>query len=121
MYWSVSSQSANPEAAAAFVDFMVNSEEAGDILGTERGIPASAVIRDAIADSLTEDETKAVEFVARVEENLGDAPDITPNGASDLDNLILRYLQEVLFETQTPEAAAEAFIAELQNAIDSAS
>lgn len=121
MYWAISSQSETPEAAAAFIDFMVNSEEAGAILGTERGIPANAHVRDAIADSLTENETKAADFVALVEENLGEAPEITPNGASELDNLIIRYLQEVLFESQTPEAAAEAFIGELQSSIDSAS
>lgn len=121
MYWAISSQSDNPEAAATFVDFMINSEEAGAILGTERGIPANADVRDAIGNTLTENETKAADFVARVEEDLGEAPEITPNGASDLDNLIMRYLNEVIFETLTPREAAEGFIDDLQSAIDSAS
>lgn len=121
MYWSISSQSDHQDAAAAFVDFMVNSEEAGAILGTERGIPANAGVRDSIAGELTEAEVKAVEFVTLVEENLGEAPDITPNGASDIDTVILRYMEEVLFETKTPQEAAEAFIADLQSGIDSAS
>lgn len=120
MYWAVSSSSANTEAAATFVDFMVNSEEAGAIIGTERGIPANPAIRDSIAGSLTDNEKLAVDFVAKVEQKLGTAPEITPNGGSDLDGTISRYLQQVIFEQQTPQQAAEAFIAELQGAIDKA-
>lgn len=121
MYWSISSQSTQQEAAARFIDFMVNSEDAGAIIGTERGIPANANVRDAIADSMTPYEVQAVEFVNLVEQDLGAAPDITPNGASDIDTIILRYLEEVLFEVSTPLEAAESFIADLQAGIDSAS
>jgi multiple sugar transport system substrate-binding protein len=120
MYWTVSAASANTEAAATFVDFMVNSEEAGEIIGTERGIPANPSIRDSISGALTDNEKLAVDFVAKVEQKLGDAPEITPNGGSDLDGTIGRYLQQVIFEQQTPQQAAEAFIAEVQGSIDKA-
>lgn len=120
MYWSVTARSEHPVESAMFVDFMLNSEEAGEILGTERGIPANPQVRDAIASTLTPNEQKALDFTARVEENLGEAPEITPNGASSVDQLIARYTQEVTFERLTPLDAAEGFIKELQASIDAA-
>ncbi|MCV2394434.1 extracellular solute-binding protein [Actinotalea sp. M2MS4P-6] len=120
MYWSVSSQSAHPAEAAAFVNFMVNSVEAGKILGTDRGIPANPDVRSAIADTLSSGQTKAVDFDAIFSQNLGTAPNITPNGASQLDSVIARYLQDVEFEKETPADAATAMIDELQQSIDEA-
>jgi multiple sugar transport system substrate-binding protein len=120
MYWSVSSTSEHPAEAALFVDFMVNDPEAGAILGADRGIPSNSAVRDSILDGLTPGEKRAADFVAAEEEYIGEAPEITPNGASELDTLIARYLQDVLFESQTPQEAAEAFIAELDGSIQSA-
>jgi multiple sugar transport system substrate-binding protein len=120
MYWSVSSTSEHPAEAALFVDFMVNDPEAGAILGTDRGIPSNGDVRDSILDGLAPGEKRAADFVAAEEQYIGEAPEITPNGASELDVLIARYLQDVLFESQTPQDAAEAFIAELDSSIQSA-
>ncbi|WP_129788354.1 ABC transporter substrate-binding protein [Promicromonospora panici] len=120
MYWSVSSTSEHPAEAALFVDFMVNDPEVGGILGTDRGIPSNGAVRDSILDGLAPGEKSAADFVAAEEAYIGEAPEITPNGASELDTLIARYLQDVLFESQTPQEAAEAFIAELDGSIQSA-
>ncbi|MBL0885949.1 ABC transporter substrate-binding protein [Myceligenerans indicum] len=120
MYWSVSARSAHPAEAALFVDFMVNDPQAGAILGTERGLPANPEILASIADGLTDDEKKAVDYSDSLAPQLGDAPEIVPNGASETDTLILRYLQDVLFEERTPAEAAEGFIDELRSAVDAA-
>jgi multiple sugar transport system substrate-binding protein len=120
MYWSVSAQSKNQPAAAAFVDFMVNSTEAGKILGTDRGIPANPEVRDALSSSLEPGQQRSVEFQKKVESNIGEAPEVTPNGASALDPTIARYLQEVTFERMTPEKAATEFISEIKAAIKQA-
>jgi multiple sugar transport system substrate-binding protein len=119
-YWSVSAQSEHPAEAALLVDYLVNSTEAGAILGTERGIPANAQVRESLASGLAPDEQKAVDFVSSLENELGEAPEIVPNGASELDKIILRHMLEVLFERQTPQAAADALIAEVQSSIDAA-
>jgi multiple sugar transport system substrate-binding protein len=120
MYWSVSSTSEHPAEAALFVDFMVNDPEAGHILQTDRGIPSNGAVRDTIIDGLEPGQKRAADFVAAEEQYIGKAPEITPNGASELDKLIARYLQDVLFESQTPQEAADAFIAELDSSIQSA-
>jgi multiple sugar transport system substrate-binding protein len=121
MYWSVSSQSEHPAEAALLVDYLVNNEAAGEIQGTERGIPANPDVRAAIEPTLDEYGAASFAFVDEVQPIVGAAPAVTPNGGSELDKLIARYLQDVVFETTAPAAAAESFIAELQSSIDAAS
>ncbi|WP_394553821.1 ABC transporter substrate-binding protein [Agromyces sp. MMS24-JH15] len=118
MYWSVSSKSEHPAEAALLIDFLTNSETAADIIGTERGIPANDAIREYLSDSLTPTNAAAVEYLGRI--TAGDAPVVTPNGASGIEGILQRYTQEVLAGQTKPLDAAEAFIAELQAEIDAA-
>lgn len=120
MYWSVSGKSAHPAEAALFVNFMVNDPGVGAILGTERGLPANSAIVTAITPQLAADEKKVVEYTTAMTPLLGTAPEIVPNGASNTDALILRFLQDVLFGKKTPQQAADGFIAELKSSIGSA-
>ncbi|MFT4305889.1 MAG: extracellular solute-binding protein [Microbacterium sp.] len=118
MYWSISSQSEHPVEAAAFVNFLLNDEDAGAILGTERGVPANNEIREAITSSLTETDQEAIAYLDSV--TPGDTPAPTPNGASSIDTILARYTQEVFAGQSTPLDAANAFISELQGEIDAA-
>lgn len=102
------------------VDYLINNEEAGKILGTERGIPGNNTIREALAESTTGTDKKALEFQDVIEDKLGDAPEITPNGGSDVMNVIKRYEQNVAFGDKTAAQAAKEMIAELQASIDAA-
>ncbi|MDN4482274.1 ABC transporter substrate-binding protein [Demequina lignilytica] len=120
MYFSVSSQSEHPEEAAQLIDFLVNDPTAAEIIGTERGLPANPNTIELLADSLTPEETKAVEYTDSIADLLGEAPEIVPNGASGVDGLIQRYILEVYFESSSPIDAADAFISELQSSIDAA-
>lgn len=52
-YIGINKDSKNLEAAALFVNFFVTSPEAGAILGTNRGIPCSPVVRKAISANAT--------------------------------------------------------------------
>jgi multiple sugar transport system substrate-binding protein len=49
---AVSSKSKHPEAAAKLLDFIVNDEEAGKILGLSRGIPTNSATYEAISPTL---------------------------------------------------------------------
>lgn len=52
-YLGINKDSENKEAAALFVNFFVTSPEAGAILETNRGVPSSPVVRQAIAEKAT--------------------------------------------------------------------
>ncbi|WP_432890049.1 ABC transporter substrate-binding protein [Kribbella sp. CA-245084] len=120
MYWSVSAKSKHQAEAALFIDFMVNDPDAGAILGTERGLPANPTIVKAITGSLTPNDKLVVDYTDAMKPTLGPAPEIVPNGASDFDTLILRYLQDVLFGKKTPQQAADGMISELKSGINAA-
>jgi multiple sugar transport system substrate-binding protein len=118
MFWSISSRSKHPAEAALFVDYLANSEEAAGVLLTDRGVPANNKIRAAIGPKLTDTDKAAVEYLDTVK--VGDSPRVTPNGASDIEAILKRHTEEVLFGRQTPQAAADTFIKELQAEIDKA-
>ncbi len=52
-YLAINKDSENKEAAALFINFFVTSPEAGAILETNRGVPCSPAVRQAIADRAT--------------------------------------------------------------------
>ena len=120
MYWAMAAKTEHPAEAAKLIDFLINNEEAGKTLGTDRGIPGNNKIREALASSADDTSKKALEFPSTIEDTLGEAPEITPNGASDLDKTISRYEQQVYFGQKSSADAAKEMIAELQSAIDSA-
>ncbi len=50
----INKASKSPEAAALFINFFVTDPEAGAVLGTDRGVPSSPVVRTAVAGQATE-------------------------------------------------------------------
>jgi multiple sugar transport system substrate-binding protein len=118
MYWSVSSRTKHPAEAALLVDFLANNDAANNILLTERGIPANNRIRQAITDKLTETDKAAAAYLSGV--TIGSAPRVTPKGASNIEAILKRHTEDVLFGRATPQAAAESFIKELQAEINAA-
>ncbi|OFT49562.1 sugar ABC transporter substrate-binding protein [Brachybacterium sp. HMSC06H03] len=112
MYFSVSATAKDPETAAAFVDWMVNSPDAGKILLAERGVPANLEVRDAIREDLSDADRKAVDFIEAIAEELGDPPPLTPPGGGAVDDGITRRAEDVLFERSTPAEAAQAVVDE---------
>ena len=118
MFWSVSSRSKQPAEAALFVDFLLNTTDAGDVLQADRGVPSNGTVRAAVVAKLGETDKAAAGYVDALQ--VGAAPRVTPNGASAVEAILKRHTEEVLFERQTPQKAAESFIAELQKEIDAA-
>lgn len=117
MYWAVSAKSANSAAAVAFVDYLVNSPDAGKILSVERGVPGNLEVREAITPDLDESSKKAVDFLDAIEKELGDAPEITPQGGGQFEDILTRAGQDMLFGTITPADAGQRLLDELNSAL----
>jgi multiple sugar transport system substrate-binding protein len=116
MYWSIAAGTDHPAEAALFLDFLANSETAADVLKTDRGVPANEQIRAFLSDQLEETDQAAIAYLDEV--NVGETPRVTPNGASDVESILQRYTEQVLFGQMAPEDAAQSFIDELQAEID---
>lgn len=117
MFWSVSSRSKHQKAAEKFLNYLTNSQTAGDIMLTERGIPANTKIREAIGPKLNATDKAAIDFTDAIADEVRPAPPITPAGGSTILDILSRYTSDILFERTTPEKAAQPFIDELSSSL----
>ena len=111
---SISAQSTQEEkdAAAAVVDYLLNSVEANEILLAERGVPINTTVREAIADKVDDTTKKTFDFISFVEDGRCseiDSPD--PSCASELDATAKVLMDEVLYGNKTAAQAAEEWMA----------
>ncbi|KAB8292669.1 ABC transporter substrate-binding protein [Bifidobacterium avesanii] len=120
MYWSVTSKSEHPAEAALFINYFINNQSAGDILGTERGVPSNKTIREAVAKTAAAPDKEALSFVDTFDPLCGDAPRLSPPGSSDTSEVLGRYQQKVVFGDMSAADAAKAMIEEVQANLDAA-
>ncbi|MCL2703345.1 MAG: ABC transporter substrate-binding protein [Defluviitaleaceae bacterium] len=111
MYFAITSQTQNAEAAAAFISFWTNSFAANQILLTERGVPISTVVADAIYEYFTESDRTASEFLEFVT-SPGNSTPVNPARPPRSGDIVahLNYLAEsVALGNYTAEEAAQNF------------
>lgn len=115
MNLTVSSQSEHPEAAATLVDFLLNSEEANAILGTDRGFPSNANVFEAATASLEGPAAEAAEIFESVRADGSPAPVPAPVGSAAVNTLFAEYAQQIQFDQLSVEEAATQFLEEAQS------
>jgi multiple sugar transport system substrate-binding protein len=113
MFWSISSRSKHPKEAAEFVNYLANSTAAGDVLLAERGVPPNTEIRAAVTPKLKPADAASAKFIQDIGKELGDPSPAPPVGGGQVEKIIQRYTTEVLFGRQAPDAAAKAFLDEV--------
>lgn len=113
LIWSVGATTKNGEAAAKFIDFFVNSPDAGKILGVERGVPMSPAVREAVLPGLNPTEQATVQYVNLLKDQVGDYPAPAPLGSTEFDQRLFRPIaDELAFERTTPAEAAQRLVDE---------
>jgi len=117
MYLSVSAKSAHLDAAATFIDFMINDPRVYQIFGTELGLSGNSKVRDATVPNMAPADAQAAQFTEDVAPSVVDARTVIPNGGGNAATIIQNLNEKVLFGQMTPEAAAAEFRTELQAAI----
>lgn len=115
--WTISANSEHPEAAAKLIDFMVNSTEAADFLGANRGIPANAEVREHLSADLTPVQQTEFDFIERVGEHADGDFVVGPTGSTESVQILTRLNDQVLFGQLEPAAAAQQFVDELTAAV----
>lgn len=103
------------DAAAAVVNYLLNSVEANNILLAERGVPINTQVREALADKVDETTKETFDFISLVENNCSeiDAPD--PSYASELDAAAKVLMDEVLYGNKTAKQVAEEWMAKAES------
>lgn len=100
------------KAAAEFLEWFTNSEEASLILGTVRGVPASASALAALQDN-----NMLSELMAQGIQISNDTLSLK-NGAYELNasvkDVFVEYMEMVIYGVSSPQEAAEGMIADLE-------
>ncbi len=116
-FWSASSRTKHPEETAKFINFLANSEKAGEALLADRGVYPNSDVRAAIESKLTPADIKVVKFIDQIKGELGEAPAPPPKGAGAIQEIVKRYTSEVLFNRLSTEDAGKKAHDEMKSAI----
>jgi multiple sugar transport system substrate-binding protein len=80
---AISAKTEHPEASALWLDFVVNSEVAGEIFGTTLGFPASET--KLAGTTLEGVDAQVAEYLDSVSDRIGDAPPVPVVGYGSLE------------------------------------
>lgn len=116
MSWSISANTDHPEEAAMFVDFLLNSTEAAEVMLNDRGLPANLEVRTHITSILEGADAQVAEFMTEIQPELVDPPPAPPTGAGEVVDIMQRIYEQVLFEQISTTEAAEQFVSEVEAA-----
>ncbi|GAB3194361.1 ABC transporter substrate-binding protein [Nesterenkonia suensis] len=114
MLMSVASTTDHPEEAQQFVDFMINSAEAGEANLTDRGLPTNLEVRESVVDQIDGADLTSAEFIEEIEGEIGEPEPVPAMGFSAMQQILQRYELEVFFDRLSPQDAAAQMISEME-------
>jgi multiple sugar transport system substrate-binding protein len=115
MFMSLTRDTGNPELATTYMNAWVNDTDATAVLGLERGIPASSVVRERLAPSFSPAETISVDYFDAIQGHVGALPPPPPAGAGEVNDAFQRWGTEVLLGNMSPADAAAAHFDEAES------
>jgi multiple sugar transport system substrate-binding protein len=108
-YYTVNATTRFPRQAALFVDFLVNSPDAGKLILTDRGVPSSPEVLTAITPLLTGYDATVADWLNANLNTFG--PNFVPPAwATDINTITQKEQGEVMFGRETPAQAAQAWL-----------
>lgn len=110
---AISATTKYPDDAIALLDFLVNSPECDDLIGTTNGVPISARRRAALRPNATGPEQIDFDYIDRVSAHSTPLGVVPPAGSDELENTVLQRVHEdVAFGRQSIDDAASTFFSE---------
>ncbi|MGP3989755.1 ABC transporter substrate-binding protein [Streptomyces sp. 3N207] len=108
----IAANSPHPREAARFVDFLLNTDEAADILSVDRGTPVNNQQRTRLLPELTGFQKGVAELQKSLQGKLKDPPTAPPRGDNALQSVFQKDYDQVAFEKATPRQVAREFLTE---------
>lgn len=109
MLVGIAARSEHPRQAAEFIDFLLNSGKAADILGVDRGTPVNATQRKRVLPKLTGFQRHVARLQESLRGKLRPPPAAPPRGDNALQSVFSRDYDHVAFGKATPRQVAEEF------------
>ena len=107
---AIAENTEHPEAAAIWLDYVVNSEKAGEVFGTTLGFPASET--KLAGATLEGADAQVAEYLESVADRIGDAPPVPVVGYGSLEQTFWDLGKSIGLGAITVDEAVEQFFAE---------
>ncbi|WP_075214230.1 ABC transporter substrate-binding protein [Mongoliimonas terrestris] len=120
MLLSLSAGTQAAEAAVKLANFFVADPTGVNILGVERGVPASDAMRAQLGTTLDDTSQQMVTYIADIEDVVGALPPPPPKGAGEIAFTLTRISQEVAFEAKSAEEGGEQLVSEATSILERA-
>ena len=111
MFFCITTDSANPDESAAFINYWTNDVEANKILLGERGIPISSAVADGISELMDANQQDAADFINNVvTPNSSTIDEPMPEGAAEVTQMVNQLVEKVCYgEVTAAEAANQLY------------
>lgn len=109
---------AHQEAAAKLINFFVNSEKSMELFKMEQGAPANQKMSEFIKPLLDSNMSKEIDYLNFVMQ-VGKAGIYPPKGATEIDTAFANAGAQVQFGELTPAEAAEEFMKQANDILNS--
>lgn len=109
-FYSISAKAdkAKQEAAAKFVDYMLNDPEAAKVMGVTEGVPPNPEMAEAAKGSLSETNKHVADFTLEVKDEIqGDSPGPSPVGSGNIQGIFDREFLDLLYGKISIDDAVE--------------
>ncbi|MFC7404243.1 ABC transporter substrate-binding protein [Georgenia alba] len=117
--YTIGANSDHPEAAAELISFLTTSTAAADAIGSDRGVPAVAELREHLEPDLQPVQQTEYAYIDRMTGLIDGDFVIGPPGSADSPSIMDRVNEQVLFEQLSPAEGGQQFIDEMNAAIES--
>lgn len=107
---SIAASSKTPDLAVKLANFLVTSPQAVTILGVDRGIPPSPVVRKMLLPQLDEASRQTISYIDRLEPYVGALPDVPPPNAGEIAIVFQSIGHEIAFRRMSPRQGGELLI-----------
>jgi len=114
---SAGANTEHPQAAADFINFILNDVDAGLLTGVNQGAPSSSEVRDALAPELTDQQAEFVEQISLEQQNPSRPFPIRPEGSEQLTTALLRAGEEIAYGRKTVDEAVATLMDDAERAL----
>jgi pectin-derived oligosaccharide transport system substrate-binding protein len=113
-YYTINVNTEAARQAALFVNFLVNSPEAGELILSDRGLPSSPAVREHITPLLGPYEQTVAKFITDNNDSFGPSF-VPPAWATQVNTITQTIDSQVLSGELTPAQGAEQWISQMED------
>ncbi|MDD7970971.1 ABC transporter substrate-binding protein [Roseinatronobacter alkalisoli] len=110
MFLAMTRDAGDKDAVIAYINHWITAPEAFVTLGLDRGIPPSELGREALLPSLSDVDTRVIDYFSAIQDKIGPTPTSKPKGAGEVRDNFMRTGTDVVLGYVPAAEAASRFI-----------